>query len=164
MFYSLLWSGSIWFVHKLLRPFRLRWHQPHRHRVFWPELIFDTIDGLSECESARKTHLQFNMPLSNILPFAFCPHSQPVLFAKCTKNLLKRPSIERDRVPMKRLNAFYYSLMEKLLAKSEREKKFGFNTIYWYISFSSTRKRCAGRKGCTSVHVRSATPRFSREK
>lgn len=88
MFRSLEWSVSIWFIHKLHRLFRFRWHQAAwsgqsskrwDRRLFRRSSFSQSIDGLSEFASTRKTHLHFNMLLANILPFAYCPHSPSVL-------------------------------------------------------------------------------------
>lgn len=93
-------SVSIWLVCKLHRPFlmatiRLRKSSKtatvsiKKKRV--PKLIFISIDGLLRRVHARKTHLQFNMLLSNILPFAF--HA---FVAAAVTPLLAR------KIPMKR--------------------------------------------------------------
>lgn len=103
------------------------------------KFIFLSIDGLSECVCAIKTHLQFNMLLSNILPSALSP-----IRVAATPSKRVQFRMKRQRRMKSSASAGNVLLMEELLGErggqSEKEisliqfvDTFNFHQLKWDV-------------------------------
>lgn len=131
MFYS-LWSVSIWFVYKLHRPFPWFGSSERRENDKVCQNSFSSQLMDYRHSYARKTHLQFNMLLSNNLPFAFYAFVAAATAVAWTLLFpMKRQygtkfSVSSEQIL--RMHKMYYLLMKVFstsgVSNEQTEKKF----------------------------------------